>query len=221
MAYNGARIALQFASSFFSLPSTRPFRYAEPFRGIAQATTLQLNSLLAMTGCAADPPADFAAMVALATELQRRSYLPPLRSLAKVADPAKAGLTLDPAEATAMVQAATYARASALAPELVSALADKLETPLRTGSAPPPAACQAAAAAIDALLAGRATGGRSACRIGPRSDRRREATDASGRRHGRRRSGDAITRQAGGGTGARHRPDATRPVGWRRRPRVR
>jgi len=158
MNYNGARIALQFASSFFSLPSTRPFRYAEPFRGVAQATTLQLNSLLAMTSRAADPPADFAAMVALATELQRGSYLPPLRSLAKQADPSKAGLTLEPAEAAAVMQAATYARASPLDPAVSSAIAAKLETPLRTGNATATEACQAASDAINALLAARATG---------------------------------------------------------------
>ena len=111
-----------------------------------------------MTSRAADPPADFAAMVALATELQRGSYLPPLRSLAKQADPSKAGLTLDPAEATAVVQAATYARSSPLDPAVSSAIAAKLETPLRTGNATATEACQAASDAINALLAARATG---------------------------------------------------------------
>jgi hypothetical protein len=159
--YNGAQIAMQFVE-FLSTPSPpsceRTLRYAQLFRGVAQATTLQLNGLLAKTSRAADQPADFTALVALATELQRRSYLPPRRSLTKQADPAKAALTLEPAEATAVMQAAAYARASPLDAAMSSAIATKLETPLRTGSATASEACQAAAAAINAFLAVRTAG---------------------------------------------------------------
>jgi len=93
MTYRGARIALQFSNVLASLSPSGSLRYAEPFRGIAQATTLQLNSLLAMTSRASNPAADFAGLAALAEEMQRRSYLPPRRSLARKADPAEVGLT--------------------------------------------------------------------------------------------------------------------------------
>lgn len=123
---------------------------------------MQLQSLIAMTSRTANPAATFVGLAALAEQVQKNSYLPPRRSLAKTADAQKLGFSLDPDEAAAVMRAAEYARAPSFDQDVNSAIFSKLQGPLQAGDSSPAEVCKAAAKAIDDLLAARAGGGPSA-----------------------------------------------------------
>lgn len=156
LSAGGAPLAMQFATSLVTFGEAEPqrvLRFAEPFHGKQRATSLSLERVLALTSRATDPAKDGAALVALADELQRRSYLPAQQSLARVADPGKEGLALSADETAAVVQAAGYARANTLSNEVNSAYITQLERPLQEAGTSPEAACHATSLAITALLA--------------------------------------------------------------------
>jgi len=155
--YNGARVAMVYTGG--GAPN-RPLEYREPFHDQDKATVLFLGSVLAMTVRAAAPAQSFPVMAALATELQRRSYLPPRRSLLRTMQPVRAlsgwlPSDLSQAEQTALTNALGYARASQIADPKVSApFYSKLQFPLQQGTATAADACKAAADAINAVLEG-------------------------------------------------------------------
>jgi ABC-type glycerol-3-phosphate transport system substrate-binding protein len=78
LSYNTARIAMVTSGNE---PPKRPLEYSEPFHDRQRATFMFLDSALAMAARTPDPAQAFTAMTALATELQRRTYVPARRGL--------------------------------------------------------------------------------------------------------------------------------------------
>jgi len=158
MTFGNARIAMQFgdaANATQGLPNS--IRLGEIFRGQVQATSLHLQSLLAMTSRAADPPTDFAALVALGQDVQNNSYLPARRTAAQSVDRVRLGVRLESDEAAAVIRAAEYARLSTLDPEIAGIVSKDLELPLQSGTENAEQACRIASDAINTLLRQRAS----------------------------------------------------------------
>lgn len=150
MTYNGARIAMLMTSVGDTLPPS--LQFSEPFHDSARATTLVVNDMLVMSVRAADPAQAYPVLAALANELQKQSYLPARRSLAKAVQATK---NVTQPELTAVLNATDYARASQVGPAITAAFYNNLLTPLQQGAKKPVDACEAAAAAINAILQGK------------------------------------------------------------------
>lgn len=150
MTYNGARIAMLMTSVGENLPKS--LQFGEPFHDSARATTMVVNDVLVMTVRAADPAQAYPVMAALANELQKQSFLPARRRLAKAV---QAPRNVTQPEFTAVLKAAEYARASQLDPAITAAFYNNLLTPLQQGTKKAADACKEAADAINAILQGR------------------------------------------------------------------
>jgi ABC-type glycerol-3-phosphate transport system substrate-binding protein len=151
MTYNGARVAMLMTTVGDNLPTS--LQFGEPFHDSARATTLVVNDALVMTVRAADPARAYPAMAALANELQKQSFLPARRSLAKAIQAPK---NVSQPELTAVLNAAEYARASQLDPDITAAFYNNLVTPLQQGTKKAADACKEATDAINAIFQGRA-----------------------------------------------------------------
>jgi hypothetical protein len=135
--------------------TTPPLRAAEPFRGTARATYLVVQQAFAMAARTVDPHQAYAAMTALAAEIEPRSDLPPKPSLVSQPSPSP-GATPGGDFALAVQRAAGYGRALAMEPDIFGPFRQSLVQPLQQGSATADVACRQATKEINAALHARA-----------------------------------------------------------------
>jgi hypothetical protein len=114
-----------------------------------------VQQAFAMAARTVDPHQAYAAMTALAAEIEPRSDLPPKPSLVSQPSPSP-GATPGGDFALAVQRAAGYGRALAMEPDIFGPFRQSLVQPLQQGSATADVACRQATKEINAALHARA-----------------------------------------------------------------